>query len=44
MKNEVPVGAVIILDSKIIGRGHNQPILKNDSTSCFFGLLSTAFL
>jgi len=33
MKNEVPVGAVIILDSKIIGRGHNQPILKNDSTS-----------
>jgi len=32
-KNEVPVGAVIILDGKIIGRGHNQPILKKDPTS-----------
>jgi len=32
-KNEVPVGAVIILNKEIIGRGHNQPILKNDPTS-----------
>ena len=32
-KNEVPVGAVIILDGVIIGRGHNQPILKTDPTS-----------
>jgi len=32
-KNEVPVGAVIILDGEIIGRGHNQPILKKDPTS-----------
>ena len=32
-KNEVPVGAVIVLDGKIIGRGHNQPILKKDPTS-----------
>jgi len=32
-KNEVPIGAVIILDGKIIGRGHNQPILKKDPTS-----------
>ena len=26
-KNEVPVGAVIVFDGEIIGRGHNQPIL-----------------
>jgi len=32
-KNEVPVGAVIVLDGEIIGRGHNQPILKKDPTS-----------
>jgi len=32
-KNEVPVGAVIVLDGVIIGRGHNQPILKTDPTS-----------
>ena len=32
-KNEVPVGAVIILDGEIIGKGHNQPILKKDPTS-----------
>jgi len=32
-KNEVPVGAVIIFDGVIIGRGHNQPILKTDPTS-----------
>jgi len=32
-KSEVPVGAVIVLDNKIIGRGHNQPILKKDPTS-----------
>jgi len=33
LKNEVPVGAVIVLDGEIIGRGHNQPILKKDPTS-----------
>jgi len=32
-KNEVPVGAVIVLDGVLIGRGHNQPILKTDPTS-----------
>ena len=32
-KNEVPVGAVIVLDGEIIGSGHNQPILKKDPTS-----------
>ena len=30
---EVPVGAVIVLDDKIIGKGHNQPISKQDPTS-----------
>ncbi|WP_283788144.1 tRNA adenosine(34) deaminase TadA [Bermanella sp. WJH001] len=29
-KNEVPVGAVVVLDGKIIGRGFNQPISSND--------------
>ena len=32
-KNEVPVGAVIVLGGEIIGRGHNQPISKRDPTS-----------
>jgi len=32
-KDEVPVGAVVVLDGEIIGRGHNQPILKNNPTS-----------
>jgi len=33
LKNEVPVGAIVVLNAKIIGRGHNQSILKNDPTS-----------
>ena len=33
IKDEVPVGAIIVLDNNIIGRGHNQSILKNDSTA-----------
>jgi len=32
-KNEVPVGALIVFDGEIIGRGHNQPILRKDPTS-----------
>ena len=32
-KNEVPVGAIVVLKGEIIGRGHNQPILNNDPTS-----------
>jgi len=31
--NEVPVGALIISENKIIAKGHNQPIAKNDPTS-----------
>jgi tRNA(adenine34) deaminase len=32
-QNEVPVGAVVVLDDKIIGRGHNQPISCKDPTA-----------
>jgi tRNA(adenine34) deaminase len=32
-KNEVPVGAVVVLDGKVIGRGFNQPISSNDPTA-----------
>lgn len=31
--NEVPVGAVVVLDGQIIGRGFNQPISSNDPTA-----------
>ena len=30
---EVPVGAVIVLDDRVIGRGHNQPIGLKDPTA-----------
>ena len=30
---EVPVGAVVVLDGKIIGRGRNSPISLNDPTA-----------
>ena len=30
---EVPVGAVVVKDGEIIGRGFNQPISSNDPTS-----------
>jgi tRNA(adenine34) deaminase len=30
---EVPVGAVVIKDGVIIGKGHNQPISMNDATA-----------
>jgi len=32
-KGEVPIGAVVALGDKIIGRGHNQPITKKDPTA-----------
>lgn len=32
-KNEVPVGAVVVNDKKIIGRGHNQIELLKDATA-----------
>jgi len=30
---EVPVGAVVVLDGEIVGRGFNQPISANDPTA-----------
>lgn len=30
---EVPVGAVVVLDGEIIGRGYNQPISSHDPTA-----------
>jgi tRNA(adenine34) deaminase len=32
-KNEIPVGAIIVLDGKVIGRGHNLPITSNDPSA-----------
>ena len=31
--NEVPVGAVVVLDGEVIGRGKNAPIQNNDPTA-----------
>lgn len=30
---EVPVGAVVVLDGRVIGRGRNQPIASHDPTA-----------
>jgi tRNA(adenine34) deaminase len=30
---EVPVGAVVVLNDLIVGRGHNRPIAQNDPTA-----------
>ena len=32
-KDEVPVGAILVLNNKIIARSHNQVELLNDSTA-----------
>jgi tRNA(adenine34) deaminase len=32
-KNEIPVGAVLVKNDKLITRAHNQPIIKNDPTA-----------
>ena len=32
-KDEVPIGAVVVMDHKIIARGHNQVELLNDATA-----------
>jgi tRNA(adenine34) deaminase len=32
-EGEVPVGAILLLNEKIIGRGHNSPIQKHDPTA-----------
>jgi tRNA(adenine34) deaminase len=30
---EVPVGAVVILDGQVVGRGHNRPVAASDPTA-----------
>jgi len=30
---EVPVGAVVVLGGRVVGRGRNSPILRNDPTA-----------
>jgi len=32
-KDEVPIGAVVVHNNRIIGRGHNQTIQLNDATA-----------
>ena len=32
-EGEVPVGAIVLLNDKIVGRGHNSPIQLNDPTA-----------
>ena len=32
-RGEVPVGAVLVLDGEIVGRGFNQPVSLNDPTA-----------
>ena len=32
-QQEVPVGAVVVLDDKVIGKGWNQPIAENDPSA-----------
>ena len=32
-EGEVPVGAIVVLDGRLIGRGHNAPIALSDPTA-----------
>jgi tRNA(adenine34) deaminase len=32
-ENEVPIGAIVLLNEKVIGRGHNRSIQLNDPTA-----------
>lgn len=32
-EGEVPVGAVIVLDGQVVGRGHNRPVSSHDPTA-----------
>ncbi|MGH6830692.1 MAG: tRNA adenosine(34) deaminase TadA [Methylocella sp.] len=32
-EDEVPVGAIVVIDRQIVGRGHNRPIGQNDPTA-----------
>ncbi len=31
--DEVPIGAIVVIDNQIVGRGYNQPIRLNDPTA-----------
>lgn len=31
--DEVPIGAIVVIDKQIVGRGHNRPIAANDPTA-----------
>jgi len=31
--NEVPVGAIVVMNNAVVSRAHNQPISQNDPTS-----------
>src|SRR5262245_37671602 len=33
LAGEVPIGAVVVLDGTIVGRGHNEPIARSDPTA-----------
>lgn len=33
LQNEVPVGAIVVYDNKVIGKGWNQPIAQNDPSA-----------
>ena len=33
IEGEIPVGAVLILNDKLIAKAHNQPILNHDPTA-----------
>jgi tRNA(adenine34) deaminase len=30
---EVPVGAVVVMEGRVVGRGHNTPIIQSDPTA-----------
>lgn len=32
-RNEVPVGAIVVIDDKIVGKGYNKPISASDPTA-----------
>jgi len=31
--NEVPVGAIVVIDNEVVGTGHNCPVSSNDPTA-----------
>ncbi len=33
IKDEVPVGAIVVYDGKVLARGHNSPITRNDPSA-----------